>query len=1008
MEQEPEQAAACADVSSEHVENSDPFSLIESVPASPARDAASERSWDFSEWVRGQADRPSLGEPSELDRESRAPVGAETEAGFLPSHASSRPAGELPGVSYNRMSYERLLNASHMSLDREVPKLFWQEGFWAEIFNTEVPLIPAPSFPRLAQPPNFGNASSAGVGAPDPKRARKLTTCIFEKVVIDMRVFSWREQREADLCRAFAKWCSVFADWDSSQVVVAKQLSECDTQDACHELLSDYLARKAPSTCVKRANSMLRLNKYAASEKLRMPIPEAELYHLLRSGKAGGASLSELRCIMEALTFVRFTFDVECLQGCAKSRCRWSDMQHIDSLLLEPDEHGFSEFGSAVIDIHKTMHFASKAPRTMELVAVGRGLDGSDWLGTFVGVRKLLECEYAKDFPSMPAPNKQGLPTVRALSSAEAGAWLRELLPERGSLRTTSHSLKSTLLSFAAKRGIAHLDRLALGGHSHSAHMSDVYARDALARPLRLLAGMLTEIRQGTFVPDAGRAARFPGRFNEADLRAEVPEAIIQPVVDVDLTSEAELKARESEAEDTLDAPSIAGPSPATPVKLESACGFSLPGSPLSVHSSSQASGVSAGEAAACSSIDDVDPGDGTSAAGDTSSGGSSDESSDDSEATAARAPRLMHPPAPPDGTYFVQHSKLKTRVPLALRGRSGMLFSSRVSCEERQEVTKDPSDIELSCGEPEGIKTHFSLAFACGTPRAQPTDAEFTSFANTVVGVPASIGQVSSLKRLHFESSTLVVAALRTMVEGDAGETGKKFPVAEKAARLAEARRRLPGLVIEDELEPSHALLDIISHMGEANAVVWVPPSKCTKRDDELKLGLRDKQKYLTVQEHGVMLAPAPDKLVAEHGSPLEVQWWLQRRGMAFFMCGFMSYETHERWVSTLLRALSSDVPPGYAPISVAQIMRADSEMFLLLAKEVHRVKPDDSGVMEMDEKMKLFRHDPRVTSYLQPLQKATSSVAPPPTVPGDPSGAPKGKGRGKKGKDKNEAQKE
>ena len=69
-----------------------------------------------------------------------------------------------------------------------------------------------------------------------------------------------------------------------------------------------------------------------------------------------------------------------------------------------------------------------------------------------------------KTFPSMPAPNKQGLPTVRALSSAEAGAWLRELLPERGSPRTTSHSLKSTLLSFAAKRGIAHLDRLALGG----------------------------------------------------------------------------------------------------------------------------------------------------------------------------------------------------------------------------------------------------------------------------------------------------------------------------------------------------------------------------------------------------------------------------------------------------------------------------------------------------------------------------------------------------------------
>ena len=37
----------------------------------------------------------------------------------------------------------------------------------------------------------------------------------------------------------------------------------------------------------------------------------------------------------------------------------------------------------------------------------------------------------------------------------------------------------------------------------------------------------------------------------------------------------------------------------------------------------------------------------------------------------------------------------------------------------------------------------------------------------------------------------------------GDAGETGKKLPVAEKAARLSEAKRRLPGLAIEDELEP-------------------------------------------------------------------------------------------------------------------------------------------------------------------------------------------------------------
>ena len=117
----------------------------------------------------------------------------------------------------------------------------------------------------------------------------------------------------------------------------------------------------------------------------------------------------------------------------------------------------------------------------------------------------------------MPAPDKSGAPTVRALGSDEAGAWLQELLPGREGLRTTSHSLKATLLSFAAKRGLTHIDRLALGGHYHGAHMSDVYARDALARPL-------TEIRLGKFLPDSGRAARFPGRSNEEIIGAELPD----------------------------------------------------------------------------------------------------------------------------------------------------------------------------------------------------------------------------------------------------------------------------------------------------------------------------------------------------------------------------------------------------------------------------------------------------------------------------------------------------
>ena len=70
----------------------------------------------------------------------------------------------------------------------------------------------------------------------------------------------------------------------------------------------------------------------------------------------------------------------------------------------------------------------------------------------------------------------------------------------------SSHSLKSTMLSFASKRDISHQDRLSLGHHSHPFKMADVYARDAQARDLRLMDKLIAEIRSGYFCPEESRA----------------------------------------------------------------------------------------------------------------------------------------------------------------------------------------------------------------------------------------------------------------------------------------------------------------------------------------------------------------------------------------------------------------------------------------------------------------------------------------------------------------------
>ena len=127
-------------------------------------------------------------------------------------------------------------------------------------------------------------------------------------------------------------------------------------------------------------------------------------------------------------------------------------------------------------------------------------------------------------YPMMPAPDADGVPSCRPLDSDEASAWLRKILGvEDGAARkVSSHSCKCTCLSYAAKRGFPHADRMVLGYHSQNVKMALCYSRDSQARPLRLLQSLLSEIRLGVFVPDASRAGRLFAKAQRAMSDAEV------------------------------------------------------------------------------------------------------------------------------------------------------------------------------------------------------------------------------------------------------------------------------------------------------------------------------------------------------------------------------------------------------------------------------------------------------------------------------------------------------
>ena len=108
-----------------------------------------------------------------------------------------------------------------------------------------------------------------------------------------------------------------------------------------------------------------------------------------------------------------------------------------------------------------------------------------------------------------------------------------------------------------------------------------------------------------------------------------------------------------------------------------------------------------------------------------------------------------------------------------------------------------------------------------------------------------------------------------------------------------------------------------------------------------------------------------------------LQVQWALQRRGLAFDQCGLIAWSTHQKRVQQLLNLLTKDAPAGYHKVRVDLLIQADKELFTVMAQEFqmsNRRLTDSPSPME--EAMKVLCADPRITMHVLPLPKSVAAV--------------------------------
>lgn len=273
------------------------------------------------------------------------------------------------------------------------------------------------------------------------------------------------------------------------------------------------------------------------------------------------------------------------------------------------------------------------------------------------------------------------------------------------------------------------------------------------------------------------------------------------------------------------------------------------------------------------------------------------------------------------------------------------------------------------------GVSTFSKLAFAVGSPQAPVVDADMQRFTDLVHGGPATIGDCSSMKRLHFEAVTLVMSDLKSQISTtDASEPSKKLPYIEKVRRLQAQHARITGLSHKSEQQPSHGLIDACFSMIESGALLYLPPSKCGSRDSEIHAEGKSKPKHIITLEQGALKTQASHELPAvDVGTELKLMYAFQRRGLAFDLVHLLSWPIHVQWTDKLYAALMSDAVQGFHSISLTQILRADRELFLILAAEsdgnLKPIPPDTEP--PLDERVKALMNDPRINVHLTMLPK-------------------------------------
>ena len=266
------------------------------------------------------------------------------------------------------------------------------------------------------------------------------------------------------------------------------------------------------------------------------------------------------------------------------------------------------------------------------------------------------------------------------------------------------------------------------------------------------------------------------------------------------------------------------------------------------------------------------------------------------------------------------------------------------------------------------GITTLGKLALAHGQPGVPIVSGEFDTFSQDVLGAMASIGDRSVLKRLLFEGHTFVISQLKEQVTNPEAAQSRKIPQVERDARMLELKRRLPGILIERQMSPSHALLDMCAQQHESRQLKYLGPDKCTSREWEVSMSKNAKQ--IEIDADKLVVKEKADTPDCNTTGEMETFEALRRRGVGYAFVDLMSWEVHERYLMMLFGHARRSPPQGYQKTTLQQILRADRAVFTKMIQDCVPLRRDTTtGDHPMDDAIINALSSYEVGFHLMPL---------------------------------------